>query len=126
MGKEETTSYRYVLEVRHSDCYSFSLIHTLKKYNVALCFHDLGNASIEKLCKDEKFDNYITSDFIYIRFHGYKRIYGGSYPNEYLERWAKRLKKWNKKGIDVFVYFNNDVEGFAIQNAKSLKEFITG
>ncbi len=138
----EKGGYRYVLEIRNVHCYSATLFNMLKNYRVALCLHDFGKASTEKLLEGTTTANdksgvnqdvkppagfpqpYITSDFIYIRFHGYGRTYGGSYPNDHLKRWADRISLWNREGLDVFTYFNNDAEGFAVQNADTLKGFV--
>ncbi len=35
-------------------------------------------------------------------------------------QWAKRCKEWQKEGKDVFVYFDNDQNGYAAFNAMTL------
>jgi len=39
-----------------------------------------------------------------------------------LKNWAKKIKIWQKKGFDVYAYFNNDALGHAVENAQTLKE----
>jgi uncharacterized protein YecE (DUF72 family) len=62
----------------------------------------------------------VTADFVYVRMHGSKILFGSKYTKKELEDLAERIKKWKKKNLDVYVYFNNDAEGFAIENAKEL------
>jgi len=38
---------------------------------------------------------------------------------------AQKIKKWLKQNKDIFVYFNNDFAGYAIENAKELMK-LTG
>ena len=54
----------------------------------------------------------LTANFTYIRFHGSGTRYGGNYPNEVLRKWAWRIRQWEGILSDVFVYFNNDAEGY--------------
>ena len=47
--------------------------------------------------------------------------YQGSYSDEVLRTWAKRARKWNAEGKDVYVYFDNDQAGYAAYNALTLQ-----
>lgn len=58
-------------------------------------------------------------DFAYVRLHG-RRADHYNYPPEQLEEWAKRLGDWGRRGIDSYIYFNNDTSGYAVQNARFL------
>ncbi|HEX2548200.1 MAG TPA: DUF72 domain-containing protein, partial [Gammaproteobacteria bacterium] len=60
-----------------------------------------------------------TSNEIYIRFHGKSKWYHHKYSKQELKHWIDLIKK--SKAKRIWAYFNNDREGFAIQNAK---EFI--
>jgi uncharacterized protein YecE (DUF72 family) len=60
----------------------------------------------------------ITSDFTYIRMHLPPK--GLGYGKRALEPWADRIIEWRRGGLDVFVYFNNDMEGHAIKDAQTL------
>src|SRR5439155_380257 len=60
----------------------------------------------------------LTADWTFLRFHSGSD--GGNYTEEELERWARRIEDWRER-VDVYAYFNNDWEGFAIQNAAWLK-----
>jgi len=99
-----------VFEFRHSSWYNESVYKLLKKHNIALCITDLsGHLSSE----------IITADFTYLRLHGPKKAYQGSYGKKGIADWHKRIDVWRKK-TEVFCYFDNDEKGFAIQDAKAL------
>ncbi len=67
-----------------------------------------------------------TADLVYVRMHGPSRdsMYHGSYPDDELQTWADRVQKWVAEGRRVLVYFNNDLGGHAIHNARKLKELL--
>jgi len=39
--------------------------------------------------------------------------------------WAERIKGWRAELRDVFAYFNNDEQAFAVKNALRLRELAT-
>lgn len=67
-----------------------------------------------------------TSDLVYIRMHGPPQdsIYAGSYTDDELRQWADRITGWCDEGRRVDVYFNNDLGGHAIRNARTLKDLL--
>jgi uncharacterized protein YecE (DUF72 family) len=65
-----------------------------------------------------------TADFVYVRLHGPGNKYQGSYKKSVLRKWAARIEAWQKEGKDVYVYFDNDQEGFAAFNALTLTGLI--
>ena len=68
-----------------------------------------------------------TSDLAYVRLHGPApdSLYSGSYPDEELRQWADRVMAWHDEGKRVDVYFNNDLGGHAVRNARRLRELVT-
>ena len=62
----------------------------------------------------------LTADWTFVRFHGGERGERGNYSEDELEEWAQRITRWRAQG-DVYVYFNNDWEGFALDNGVWLK-----
>ena len=62
-----------------------------------------------------------TSDFMYVRLHGDVELYTSGYSAEALDRWAARCLEWAATQ-DVFVYFDNDVKGYAPHDAVALLE----
>ena len=67
-----------------------------------------------------------TTDIVYVRLHGpdEQSNYAGSYTDENLRWWADRIAEWDGEGRDVVVYFNNDLGGHAVHNARSLKALL--
>jgi uncharacterized protein YecE (DUF72 family) len=67
-----------------------------------------------------------TSSRVYVRMHGPddQHLYAGSYSQDALRWWAHRIEEWRGQGRDVLVYFNNDGEGNAVRNARSLKALL--
>ena len=66
----------------------------------------------------------ITADFTYLRFHGAGQCYGGNYPGGVLREWAARLRQWSGKLRQAYLYFNNDIGGHAVRNARELKQML--
>ena len=63
----------------------------------------------------------LTADWTFIRFHHGHRGRRGNYSERELEEWAQRIERW-RRSVDVYAYFNNDWEGFAVRNGLWLKE----
>lgn len=106
--------YDYVFEFRHPSWFVDEIYELLAERKIALCITDLnGELSPEK----------VTAKFTYIRLHGPKKAYQGSYGLRNLKVWKKKIDHWVKNKISVYCYFDNDEKGFAIQDAKTLKEF---
>ena len=108
--------YKYVFEFRDQSWLTSEVFALLHSHNAALCIHDLS---------DLKTPLRITSDFTYVRFHGPGPAkYTGSYSHEELQRWAGRIKSWRRYLSSIYVYFNNDVGGWAVKNAVELKALL--
>ncbi|MGB9699868.1 MAG: DUF72 domain-containing protein [Thermodesulfobacteriota bacterium] len=113
--KNENFNLRFALEIRHKSWSCPECWQILEKYNVSLVFADWPGLDID--CP-------ATADFIFMRRHGYRSLYATSYPDDYLKNLARQINKWLSAGKDVYVYFNNDACGYAIQNALSLKKYL--
>jgi uncharacterized protein YecE (DUF72 family) len=62
-----------------------------------------------------------TSDVRYVRLHGDQELYASGYSDDSLDRWAERCREWSPDH-DVFVYFDNDMKGFAPWDALRLQQ----
>jgi uncharacterized protein YecE (DUF72 family) len=51
-------------------------------------------------------------------------LFGSKYTKRELEDLAQRIKKWKKQNLDVYVYFNNDAYGYAVEDAKELLKML--
>jgi len=104
--------YRYAFEFRDTSWINPEAYEAMKKSGVAFCVYDLAGYQSPKE---------ITADFIYVRLHGPGSAYKGSYSVAVLSGWAGAFSTWVNKGRDVFCYFDNDEDGYAVQNALKLE-----
>jgi uncharacterized protein YecE (DUF72 family) len=63
----------------------------------------------------------LTTAFTYVRFHAGSRGRNGNYSHRELDEWAEQLDRW-RRVVDVWGYFNNDWQGYAVENASYLKQ----
>lgn len=106
-----SAQYKYVFEFRHNSWFCEEIYHILEKHNIGLCIADSPHFP---------FREKITSGFVYLRFHGARSLYSSRYSKAELQKWAKKIKIWASQGLDIYAYFNNDAQGFAIENAREL------
>jgi len=65
----------------------------------------------------------VTAPFTFVRFHYGTRGRRGNYSETELREWAAKLRDL-ATGADVWAYFNNDWEAFAIRNGLRLKRLL--
>ncbi len=106
--RETSRDVRWAVEVRDARWLSDTLFDLLHAHGAALCLHDL--------LPDHP--RVVTTDFTYVRFHGVR--YGGSYTRSQLGPWASWIARQRAGGTGVLAYFNNDVDGHAVENARTL------
>jgi len=106
---------RFTIEFRHDSWLVPAVFDLLRAHRIALCIPD-----DPKMPKSFE----ITSDFTYIRMHLPR--HGLGYGERALEPWARRVFEWTRQSLDVFVYFNNDMEGHAIKDARTLISIVAG
>ena len=44
----------------------------------------------------------------------------GNYSQRELAEWADRIRRW-RRTVDVYAYFNNDWNGYAVRNGRLLR-----
>ena len=66
----------------------------------------------------------VTSEIVYIRFHGLENGAAHDYTRSELQPWARHIRQQAEQGKRVFVYFNNDVNVRAPDNAKLLMTMV--
>jgi uncharacterized protein YecE (DUF72 family) len=69
-------------------------------------------------------DGPVTADFVFLRRHGPGGDHGVNYTEEMLQADALRVQRWLSEGRDVYLYYNNDIGGYAIQNALHIKKLL--
>jgi len=105
----------FVMEFRHESWFTKEVYELLGEMGVAFCIQSHPRLP-------ESFG--VTADFIYARFHGVPRLYVSDYSRSELERWAGILIEASEGKRDIYCYFNNDVEGYAVSNAVLLRELL--
>lgn len=116
-----TQSYnpKYAMEFRHETWCTEKIYKLLRKYNTAWVIADSPRYPILRQSSGQEAE-VITADFVYIRMHGSKVLFASKYTDKELKDLAQKIKKWQKQGLDVYCYFNNDFQGYAIENSKKL------
>ncbi len=99
-----------VVEFRHKSWWNEKVYEAFRKSDIIFC-----SCSAPRL-PDELIK---TADDIYIRFHGTKQWYRHDYTPQELALWVERIKE--SKAERVWIYFNNDRDGYAIKNARELR-----
>jgi uncharacterized protein YecE (DUF72 family) len=74
--------------------------------------------------KDYPFIEKHTPGIAYYRLHGPEQICASPYSNAWLKILGDRLADLAGSGTTSFVFFNNDIGGHAVHNARSLKAFL--
>jgi uncharacterized protein YecE (DUF72 family) len=113
--KESPKGLRFAFEFRNESWCNEKIYQILKKFNFAWVVVD--SPFWPKVYQ-------FTADFVYVRMHGSKILFGSKYTKRELEDLAQRIKKWKKQNLDVYVYFNNDAYGYAVEDAKELSKMV--
>ncbi|MGZ8899773.1 MAG: DUF72 domain-containing protein, partial [Limisphaerales bacterium] len=107
--------YRHAVEFRERSWYDDETFQTLRKHNISHVALSSGGMPMNLTA---------TSDIIYIRFHGLEGGAAHNYPQKELEPWAEHISEQAEQGRTLYVYFNNDVNVRAPDNAKMLMQMI--
>jgi len=109
--------WKVVFEFRHPEWLCDDTYKELDRQRAAICLHDMQDA-----CPTDEPND---ASFVYVRRHGpSEERYSGSYSASHIERDAGRIREWLKQGKTVFVYYNNDIGGHAVRNARQLQEAV--
>ena len=109
-------NYKYAFEFRNESWFSEDIYELLEKYGCAIVI-----SSSPGFPYREK----ITANFCYMRMHGSGELYRSSYSKEELKKISVLIKKNLNKNIESYVYFNNDEEAYAIENARTLIKLLS-
>jgi uncharacterized protein YecE (DUF72 family) len=103
---------RYALEFRSPTFAVPAAYDLLRAHGVATVYADTAGRW-PKVDED-------TASFRYVRLHGDRELYASGYTDRALDEWAARCRGWADSGQDVFVYFDNDIKGYAPHDAMRL------
>jgi uncharacterized protein YecE (DUF72 family) len=108
--------YRFALEPRHETWLTDEAIALLTKHKIAFVIAESGGRW--------PYGEFVTAKDIYIRFHGPDGSYASSYPDKVLKKYAKKMLQWEEEGHRIWVFFNNDGNAYAIENARTLISYL--
>jgi len=109
--------YRYAIEFRDESWMDDLVFELMALHGIGLCINDYEQRQTPWIA---------TAPFVYIRMHGPLGRYRGKYDTQKLVALSETIKGFADEGREVFCYFNNDMEGFAWQNAQELRELCGG
>src|SRR4051812_22055051 len=91
--------YKNAFEVFGGSWYEDKIFDVLGNRNVSLCLSDHVDAPSPWE---------VTAKHVYIRGHGPTGQYKDQYSQKTLRDWATTIRKWKRRGLDVYCYFDND------------------
>jgi uncharacterized protein YecE (DUF72 family) len=107
---------RHAFEFRHPTWFTEDVYAMLREHDAALV---IGDDPERPFAERE-----ITASWTYLRLHrgstGKRGAKKGRYAPREIESWRRRIAAWRSRH-EVFVYFNNDWEGYAPGNALELR-----
>ena len=107
---------RHCFEFRHASWFVNEVYDLLSERGAALVIGDNPSRPFQT--------HELTADWTFVRFHYGSRGRKGNYSQRELEEWAERIGAWRQRG-DVYVYFNNDWDGYAVKNGLLLKRLLS-
>ena len=126
----ERVRYRHAFEVRHPSYLTAEFYDLLRTHGCAFVIAD--TAGVFPYAEE------VTADFVYVRLHGSRELYVSGYEDAELDTWARRIRRWMRtpparagrgsrdgararvRGLDVYVYFDNDARVHAPVDAQRL------
>jgi uncharacterized protein YecE (DUF72 family) len=111
---DELPDGRHCFEFRHPSWFCEPVLELLRWHGVALAIGDHPQRPWQPWVR--------TADWGFVRFHYGARGRRGNYSETELRQAAARLAEL---GGSLWVYFNNDWEGFAVRNASRLRTLVS-
>jgi uncharacterized protein YecE (DUF72 family) len=106
---------QHVIEFRDQSWHCDEVFSLLRKSGVSFCIISLPDFPCLSL---------VTGPIVYLRMHGVDVRYGDSYDEEQLRDCARRVVSFLREGHDTFVYFNNEAQAYAVENAWELRHLV--
>jgi uncharacterized protein YecE (DUF72 family) len=113
---EQLPSGRHCFEFRHQSWFVSEVYALLRNRDAALVIGDDPSRPFQT--------HELTAGWTFLRFHRGRRGRNGNYSQTELEEWKRRIAAWRSE-VDVYAYFNNDWEGYAVDNARWLRRHLS-
>jgi uncharacterized protein YecE (DUF72 family) len=104
-----------VFEFRHKSWYDEDVLDCLDRHGAGFVAHDLVGL---------KSPRWASGRTAYVRFHGTGGKYHGRYSDQALLDWTDWCLQQHRLGRSVWCYFNNDIHGHSIEDARTLKSMV--
>jgi uncharacterized protein YecE (DUF72 family) len=98
---------RHCFEFRHPSWFTPEVYAILRRHGVALVIGDHPQRPFQA--------HEMTTGWTLLRFHHGRRGRRGNYSRRELQTWVRRIRQWRRR-VEVYAYFNNDWEAFAVRN----------
>jgi uncharacterized protein YecE (DUF72 family) len=106
---------RHCFEFRHPSWFTAEVYELLRGRGVALVIGDDPKRPFQT--------HELTAGWTFVRLHRGRRGRNGNYSERELEEWKRRIAAW-RSDVDVYAYFNNDWQGYAVRNAQWLRKHL--
>jgi uncharacterized protein YecE (DUF72 family) len=108
--------YRHAFEVRHPSFFTGEFSSMLREAGMGWVVADTAGKF--------PYAETVTARFVYVRLHGSRKLYTSRYTDAELQTWASRCRRWSRRGLDVYVYFDNDAKVHAPRDARRLRRLL--
>jgi uncharacterized protein YecE (DUF72 family) len=116
LARLDRTRERHCVEFRHPSWFADDVYALLREHGVALV--------IGVRPEVHAFQTHVfTAPWTFVRFHYGSRGRRGNYSEAELREWAARFREWSTE-VEIYAYFNNDWEVFAVRNALRMKALL--
>jgi uncharacterized protein YecE (DUF72 family) len=106
---------KHAFEFRHNSWFGDDTQDLLRRHGAGFCSHDMSGMDCPLVA---------TAPFAYLRFHGPGARYAGRYTDDALTEWAGRIRELADGLEEVYMYFNNDMHGYAVENALTIARML--
>lgn len=105
-------SFLNVLEFRHPTWWSETVFNILAERNITFC--GMSHPTLP--------DTVVANtELLYYRLHGKEKLYASNYTDNELSALSEKIKNSKLPG-EAYVFFNNDIQTFAVYNAQKMIE----
>jgi len=108
--KSMDPNFDNVVEFRHISWWNEEVFAAFRVQNISFCGMSHPSFPVDLVS---------TASHFYYRMHGSENLYASDYSNDDLNNFASKLES-DRGTKTAYIYFNNDINGFAISNAKYL------